>query len=354
MKKLIAGASLAAMTLAVPAFAQDLMKVNFVQSHPAFVIGEEIFIYVVPKLMGYYAEQGLDVTIENAQTGTQGMQMMLSGRAQFATGGVDGALALREQGGDPVAFATIKQNNGWLMGVKPDNTIKTWPDVAGKTIGLIATSASLVGIVGIQLEAEGLKEEDFTPVAVGIGASASSALDNGTVDGIVYYDSLFTAMENNGLEMRYLEMPATAVLHGQIISTTDKFRTEHPEAVLGMCRSIAMGRHFALTSPEAAVALFYQEWPAALPADKPLDVAITEGAKALAFYMKYSEEGIAYGEPTGWITPEKVARSQVQSVTIGMAQGSADPTSSYTNEYFEECNNFDHAAVEADAKNYKY
>lgn len=354
MKKLLAGASLAAMTLAVPTFGQDLLKVNFVQSHPAFVIGEEIFIYVIPKHMGYYAEEGLDVTIENAQTGTQGMQTMLAGRAQFATGGVDGALALREQGGDPVAFATIKQNNGWLMGVKPDSVIEGWDDVVGQTIGLIATSASLVGIVGIQMEAEGLKEDDFTPVAVGIGASASSALENGTVEGIVYYDSLFTAMENNGIEMRYLEMPATAVLHGQIISTTDKFRTEHPEAVLGMCRSIAKGRHFALTNPEAAVAMFYKEWPSTLPADKPLDVAIKEGARALEFYMKYSEEGIPYGESTGWITPEKVVRSQAQSVTIGMAQGSVDPTTGYTNEYFDECNNFDHAAVAADAEAYSF
>lgn len=353
MKKLLVAAVQAALLLSVPAHADDLMKVRFVQSHPAFVIGEEIFIYVVPKQMGYYAEEGLDVSIENATSGVQAVQTMLAGRAEFATGGADGMLSLREKGGDPFAFASIKMNNGWLLGVKPDSPIKSWTDVKGKTLGTIALGSGGHLVSNLEMRAVGLSDKDYNMVALGIGAAAAAALVNDQVDGIVYYDSLFSAMENNGIALRYVQMPEAGKLQGQIISTTDKFAAEHPEAVIGMCRAIAKGRHFAQTNAEASVAMFYKEFPQTLPADKPLETAIKEGVRGLKFYLEYSQLGVPYGDKTGWIVPENVVNSQNFYKEIGLVKGAIPATDAYTNTYFDQCNDFDHAAVESQAKNFK-
>ncbi|MGZ3361970.1 MAG: hypothetical protein ACXU84_21820, partial [Xanthobacteraceae bacterium] len=44
---------------AVPA--QSLKKMTLVQMHPNMGIGEEVFLYAVPKRLGYFAAEGLDV-----------------------------------------------------------------------------------------------------------------------------------------------------------------------------------------------------------------------------------------------------------------------------------------------------
>ena len=55
--------------LAAAAGAQALKKMTLVQMHPIMGIGEEVFLYAVPKRLGYFAAEGLDVDIQNSQTG---------------------------------------------------------------------------------------------------------------------------------------------------------------------------------------------------------------------------------------------------------------------------------------------
>ena len=43
--------------------AQSLKKMTLVQMHPNMGIGEEVFLYAVPKRLGYFAAEGLDVDI---------------------------------------------------------------------------------------------------------------------------------------------------------------------------------------------------------------------------------------------------------------------------------------------------
>jgi NitT/TauT family transport system substrate-binding protein len=56
--------------------AQSLKKMTLVQMHPNMGIGEEVFLYAVPKHLGYFAAEGLDVDIQNSQTGMISAQVM--------------------------------------------------------------------------------------------------------------------------------------------------------------------------------------------------------------------------------------------------------------------------------------
>ena len=352
-KLLIALAAIPLLLGGARAQAKEILPVTFVQSHPAFVIGEEIFIYAVPKMLGYYTENGLDVTIQNALTGVQAVQVLMSGRAQFATGGVDGLVQTQEQGGKPFAFAAIKQNNGWLMGVRPDSTIQTLADVKGKTVGTIALGSGGHLIAKLEFGAVGLKDTDYSMVAVGVGPAAAAALANGRIDGLILYDSLFGAMENNGLKVRYIDLPKAGGMQGQIIATRPDFAKEHPEAVVGMCKSIEMGRYFTRVNPEAAVKIFYKTWPSALPTDRPYDQAIKEGAYAMGMYLKYSEQGVALGAKSGEIQPAKWQALWEFYKANGIVKGTTDPKEAYSLAYFDKCNDFDHEAVKKAALDYK-
>ena len=67
------------------AAAQALKKMTLVQMHPIMGIGEEVFLYAVPKRLGYFAAEGLDLDIQNSQTGMISAQVLQSDNAQVGT-----------------------------------------------------------------------------------------------------------------------------------------------------------------------------------------------------------------------------------------------------------------------------
>ena len=90
---------------AVPA--QSLKKMTLVQMHPNMGIGEEVFLYAVPKRLGYFAAEGLDVDIQNSQTGMISAQVVQSNNAQVGTTAAAAIMTVREQNGDLVSLFNL-------------------------------------------------------------------------------------------------------------------------------------------------------------------------------------------------------------------------------------------------------
>ena len=80
--------------------AQSLKKMTLVQMHPNMGVGEEVFLYAVPKRLGYFAAEGLDVDIQNSQTGMISAQVLQSNNAQVGTTAAAAIMTVREQNGD--------------------------------------------------------------------------------------------------------------------------------------------------------------------------------------------------------------------------------------------------------------
>ena len=83
--------------------AQSLKKMTLVQMHPNMGIGEEVFLYAVPKSLGYFAAEGLDVDIQNSQTGMISAQVLQSNNAQVGTTAAAAIMTVREQNGDLIS-----------------------------------------------------------------------------------------------------------------------------------------------------------------------------------------------------------------------------------------------------------
>ena len=84
--------------------------------HPIMGIGEEVFLYAVPKRLGYFAAEGLDVDIQNSQTGMISAQVLQSNNAQVGTTAAAAIMTVREQNGDLVSFFNLKRNRRDLPG----------------------------------------------------------------------------------------------------------------------------------------------------------------------------------------------------------------------------------------------
>ena len=111
-------------------------------------IGEEVFLYAVPKRLGYFAAEGLDVDIQNSQTGMISAQVLQSNNAQVGTTAAAAIMTVREQNGDLISFFNLKRNAGTFLVVLKDLPIQKLEDLKGKTIG--APSFGAGGGLGLE------------------------------------------------------------------------------------------------------------------------------------------------------------------------------------------------------------
>jgi NitT/TauT family transport system substrate-binding protein len=84
---------------------------------------------------GYYADEGLDVTILEGAVEIVPQQVVAAGEAEFGIAWVPKVLASREQGADLVNIAQIFQRSGTLQVSWADSGITSPADWAGKRVG---------------------------------------------------------------------------------------------------------------------------------------------------------------------------------------------------------------------------
>lgn len=335
---------------AAMATAQSLKKVTLVQMHPVMGVGEEIFLYAVPKQLGYFKAEGLDVAIENSQNGTIAAQVIQSNGAQFGTTAPESVMLVREQGGDLVAFYGLKRNPGNMVIVMQNSPITKLEDMKGKTIGA-PSFASAGGLSLKQSLADiGIGPEQYTGISTGAGPAAFAALRTGKIDALVVWDAMLGAAENTGMKLRLISIPLQDHLAGMTLATSAAFAKANPEAVAGYCRAMTKGLLFTLTNPEAAVRIFWEEFPTTKPANLDDATAVKNGTHVMKRFLEMALLGLPPESRFGDFIPEKWETSHVSYTANGMLKGTGAATNSYTPQFVEACNAFDRAAIIAQAK----
>ncbi len=329
--------------------AAELTKVTFLQMHPAVGVGEEVFLYAVPQQLGYFRAEGLEVAIEGVSGGGPAAQGLQSGQAEFATTMPESVLQLREQGGDPIVFYTLKQNTGSIVIVLENSTIRTLADLKGKSIGAAAFGSGGGLAVKDQLLRLGITPDQYSAVTSGVNAAAFTALQTGQLDALTVWDGMRGAMENTGMKIRAIEIPDQNKIAAMSFATTDRFIAAHPEAVAGMCRAIAKGLHFALANRDAAIRLFWAQFPTTKPANLDTATAMKNQRHIMDRWFETSEKGIPPGKETGAINPAAWELTREIYVKSGALKGTKPAEVGYTTKFTDKCNDFDHAAVEAQA-----
>src|SRR3954451_2405376 len=249
------------------ATAQSLKRMTLVQMHPNMGIGEEVFLYAVPKRLGYFAAEGLDVDIQNSQTGMISAQVLQSQNAQVGTTAAVAVMAVREQNGDLVSFFNLKRNAGTFLVVLKDSPITKLEDLKGKNVG--APSFGAGGGLGLKqnLSEIGITPDQYTGIATGAGPSAIAALRTGKIDALVMWDAMLGAAENTGLELRTVNIPLEDRMVGTSLATRRAFANSNPQEVAGYWPGMTKGLVFTMTNTPAAIRIFWKELPTTKPAN---------------------------------------------------------------------------------------
>lgn len=290
-RKLLQGASVTAATLSMPAIvnAQSLKNLRPVSFQADWIFGGPNAGFIVAKDKGYFAEAGLDVSINQGKGSGSTAQIVASKAAQFgfADGFVVGnsvskGMKLKMVGG-------IFRKNPCAAMVLEESGIKTPKDLEGKTVGIATGSAQFQQWPAF-VKGAGLDAAKIRVVNVD-GAGASPALISGQINAVGgFAQGYIPAIEIRGKKpvraFYYADEGVTAmsngvIVHQDLLTEADLIRgfvrasvkgflyaRAHPDELTQTVKKYSETTDEAITLREAQ--LSWNTWVTKTTANKPL------------------------------------------------------------------------------------
>jgi NitT/TauT family transport system substrate-binding protein len=167
-------------------------------------VGGKGLLYYLPltlaEQLGYFKEQGLNVTINDFAGGAQSLQALVGGSIDVVAGAYEHTIRMQAKGQDIKAVLELGRFPGIVVGVKKDRAanFKGFADLKGMKIGVTAPGSSTNFFVMYLMVKNGLKADDASFIRVGAGATAVAAMKRGEIDAISNLDPVITKLQQDG------------------------------------------------------------------------------------------------------------------------------------------------------------
>ena len=167
-------------------------------------VGGKSALYYLPlticERLGYFKEQGLDVTIEDFRGGAQSLQALVGGSVDVVTGAYEHTIRMQAKGQDIRAVIELGRFPGIAVGLRKDRApaYKSAADLKGTKIGVTAPGSSTHFFVMYLMSKAGLAPSDASYIGVGAAASAVAAMKRGEIDALSNVDPMITRLEQDG------------------------------------------------------------------------------------------------------------------------------------------------------------
>ena len=249
----LAGAALATTLAATTAAAQDLEQITFVQPSPSAINSFPVFVAIGE---GYFAEEGLEVTVEAVNGSASVLQALSAGQAHFGRPGPAPVLGARSRGVDAVFIYNVAARTNFGIVVAQDSDYQAIEDLKGTTIGTGTADGAEVGFARNVLTGAGMAEgTDYTFLTVGDGGPATAAFTRGDI--AAYSASVADAaiLTQRGLPVRDITPPEYQRFFGNGLATMGDTIRNNRELVEKFGRAFARGHAFALDDGNRAAVL---------------------------------------------------------------------------------------------------
>ena len=211
---------------------------------------------------GYYREAGFDVTILPATPGTDPVETVLKGGADF--GVASSELVLRYAKGDPVVvLATIFQHSPLTLFVRRDAGIDTVHDLAGHKVALAPWETEIFAYLKreqVPLDRLQLVQHDYTV----------DTLVQGRVDALAGYetDESYYLQQSGGRYRQFTPRSSGVDFYGDTLFTSRAMVTRHPEWAEAFRAASLRGWEYAIAHHEEISALIHAKYAPDLPMEK--------------------------------------------------------------------------------------
>jgi NitT/TauT family transport system substrate-binding protein len=309
--------------------------------------------YAVATKMGWYKEEGLDVTLVPLAGSSDCVKNVTTKAIPYAVAAVEPLAVARLQGVKAKIYYTAYQGNIFGLAVPADSPIQKISDLKGKRIGVIAMGGGVLVAKALVANAGLNPEKDVNFVVAGEGAQTAAMVRSKQVDALSQFDTQYALVENAGVKLRLLDTTAIDRYPSNgFLALEETLRTRRKEAI-GLARAYAKGTIFTITNPEAAVRIFYEVFPAQKPTGKDEATAVRDEIKVLQARIpkwKLERGGVKHW---GENSEKNYAEYADFLLKWGVIKQKVDVQDLITNELIDDINKFDQSKIAAEAKAYK-
>ncbi len=319
-------------------------------------VDESFAPVAVAKYLGYFEREGLDVTLIPVKGSNEVAIQVSAGNADVGLASpADAIIGMQPSKRlDVQYYYDIYYQNIWPVSVPAASPIKSVAELKGKKIGVLSMGSTGISFGRAYAKDAGLDPaNDITFVPIGAGAQALVAIKQGLVDGMVFNDSALAKFAVAGFKTRLL--PVSAKLRDlpdtSILARRDTLKAKGAE-LAGFARALAMGYHFTVENPAAAVKITWKLYPEAEPKNMAPAEALIQGVAVCSARMAIWSSPKANGIDGNFVKGDwenlvgflKDAGLLTEQVPIDRI---------YTTALLADINKFDRAAITKQARTFK-
>lgn len=283
---------------------------------------------MVAEEQGYFADQGLDLTIEEADGSGFVTQQLISGGVDFGFSGAASAVVAAEKDPNIRVMMCYPASNIFIIVTPEGSEVASIADLRGRTLGITEAGGGEEPIVNAALAEAGLQPNtDVTLLPIGgAGPQSLTALQDGTVDAYATSFADLATFTASGNKFTDITPESLDVIPGDCMVTT-KAALEDPakrEAAIKIARAFTMGAAFTNANPEGALDIVCKAVPEECNDMNYAQVYFDEVVRYSGGYQPDSLYGAV--DADGWKTTVDVLTAS------GVIEGSVDPVAMATGE----------------------
>lgn len=172
--------------------------------HVTIAVGSKVGLFFLPTMLaehlGYFKDEGLDVSIVDLATGGKALQGLVGGSVDVVSGAYDHTVQLRAKGIDLEAFVLEGKLGDYSLGLVKSKmaAYKSPKDLKGMRIGVSSPGSGSDMFLKLFLARAGLKPSDVSVISIGQSAGAVAAVRKGEIDGVANTDPVMTILTETG------------------------------------------------------------------------------------------------------------------------------------------------------------
>jgi NitT/TauT family transport system substrate-binding protein len=324
-------ASAVLVSAALPASAQT--EVTVAVPNPSAITWGAIWAAIGE---GYFAEEGIEVTVESVDGSPAAMQAVASGQAEIGIPGPGVFLNAAARGADAVFIYNLFPKSLFGLLVEEGDGITDVSGLKGKVIGVATSDGAEVAFARSIMSDAGMTEgEDYEFLSVGDGGPAAVAFMRGDVDAYAGPLSDAAILSSRGIPLFEVTPEEYVSYFGNGMVVMRPYLEANAEVLEGFGRAVVKGAKFMSDPANQEAALAH------MAVGNPAEAENADFAAALLGRVvdrmqplgAQAEKGLGYQPPEAWTAWHD------SMVSSGELQGPIESLEAlYTNQFVESWN----------------
>jgi NitT/TauT family transport system substrate-binding protein len=142
--------------------------------------------------LGFYRAEGVDVAISQIAGASKVLEAVVGASADVGGGVYEQTIQMAAEDRDIVSFVSLLRSPNFAL---VSAGVKTVADLRHKTVGVSSVGSPSQFYLNQILISAGMKPSDVSTASVGMGATATAAVEHGQVDAAVLFGSAVTTLQ---------------------------------------------------------------------------------------------------------------------------------------------------------------